>query len=126
MYSEKTLQQFRNPEFVGELKDANGVGEEGNMKCGDMMKLFIKVEDNRIVDINFQTYGCVAAIASTNMLCTVVKGKTLDEVEKMGPKNVIDELEDLPAIKFHCSVMGFEALRNAIKDYKEKHSSQDP
>ena len=120
MYSKKTIELFRNPKNTGEIKDASGVGEEGNMKCGDVMKIYIKVKDGIITDIKFQTYGCIAAIASTDILCELVKGKTVEEAEKIKPRDIVDELGNLPAIKFHCSIMGHEALEHAIKDYKSK------
>ena len=119
-YSEKTLQRFKEPKFAGEIKDADAVGEEGNMKCGDVMRIFLKIKDGRIKDIKFQTYGCVAAIASTDALCEIAKGKTLEEAKKLTWKKVVEELGgDMPAIKLHCSVMGIEALQKAIKNYEE-------
>ncbi len=120
MYSKKTIDHFRNPKYAGEMEDPDGVGEEGNMKCGDMMKISIKVKDDRIDDIRFQTYGCIAAIASTDMLCEMAKGKALEEAEKITAKDVSEELGELPSIKLHCSMMGHEALKNAIRDYREK------
>ena len=123
MYSEKVIDYFRNPEYAGVIEDANGIGEEGNVKCGDLMKIFLKVKDNVIEDIKFQTYGCMAAIASSNALCKVVKGKTIEQAEKVTFKDVLNELGEMPKIKVHCSVLGIEALRNAIKDYKKRNES---
>lgn len=120
MYSKKTIEHFRNPNNAGEFEDADGVGEEGNMKCGDVMRIFIKVKDNIITDIKFQTYGCIAAIASTDMLCEMVKGKTIEFAESISAKDISKELGELPSIKLHCSMMCHEALENAIKNYKSK------
>ena len=120
MYTEKTIKHFRNPKFAGEMKDADAVGEVGNVKCGDVMKMFLKVENNVIKDIKFQTYGCIAAIASSDAMCELALGKTLDDALKITFKDVIRELDDLPQIKFHCSVLGTAALKKAIEDYKKK------
>lgn len=114
-----------NPKNVGEMKDYDGFGEEGNFKCGDVMNIYIKVSDRVITDISFLTYGCIAAIASTDILCGVVRGMTLDEAEKLNPKKVIDKLNNLPQIKTHCSVMGILALKRAIKNYKEKNKQKE-
>lgn len=121
IYSETTLECFKDPKHVGKFEDADGFGEEGNMKCGDAMVISIKVKDDRIEDIKFQTYGCVAAVASTEMLCRMAKGKTLDEAENITAKDIAKELGDLPPIKFHCSIMGYKALKNAVQDYRKKH-----
>ena len=121
MYSEKTLDRFKNPKFVGEIKDADGIGEVGNIKCGDVIRIFIKVKDNIITDIKFQTYGCVAAITASDMLCELAKGKTIEEALKITDKEITKELGELPAIKFHCSVLGTKALKDAIADYKKKN-----
>jgi nitrogen fixation NifU-like protein len=120
MYTEKTIKHFRTPKFAGEMKDADAVGEVGNIKCGDVMKMFLKVEDNVIKDIKFQTYGCIAAIAASDVMCQIAKGKTLDDASKITFKDVIKELDDLPQIKIHCSVLGTAALKKAIQNYKEK------
>jgi len=125
-YSKETMERFMNPKFVGEMKDADGFGEEGNFKCGDVMNVYIKVEDNIITDMKFLTYGCVSAIASTDMVCEVAKGMTIDEAEKLNPKKVIDALVDVPPVKNHCSIMGILALRRAIQDYKKKHNIDVP
>jgi|TARA_B100001971_G_C17670217_1_gene277182 nitrogen fixation NifU-like protein len=120
MYTEKTIKHFRTPKFAGEMKDADAVGEVGNIKCGDVMKMFLKVEDNVIKDIKFQTYGCIAAIAASDVMCQIAKGKTLDDASKITFKDVIKELDDLPQIKIHCSVLGTAALKKAIENYKGK------
>jgi nitrogen fixation protein NifU and related proteins len=121
MYSETTIEHFRNPKHAGEMPDADGVGEEGNMKCGDVLKLFIKVSNGIIKDAQFQTYGCIAAIASSDMVCELVIGKTLDDALKITSKDVASQLGDLPPVKYHCSVLGMAALKNAIADYRKKH-----
>ncbi len=123
MYAEKVIKHFQKPEFVGEMKDADGVGQVGNIKCGDIMKVFIKVKDNIITDIKFKTYGCVAAIASSDVMCKLAKGKTLEEALKIKDKDIADYLGSLPAIKLHCSVLGMEALQAAIDDYNKKNDN---
>jgi nitrogen fixation NifU-like protein len=120
MYTEKTIKHFRTPKFAGEMKDADAVGEVGNIKCGDVMKMFLKVENNVIKDIKFQTYGCIAAIASSDVMCELAIGKTLDDALKITFKDVVKKLDDLPQIKLHCSVLGTAALKKAIENYKEK------
>ena len=123
MYTEKTIKHFRNPKFAGEMKDADAVGEVGNRRCGDVMKMFIKVEKDVIKDIKFQTYGCIAAIASSDAMCELAKGKTLDDALKITFKDVVKELDDLPQIKFHCSVLGTATLKKAIENYQKKKNS---
>ena len=120
MYCEEVIKRFKDPENAGEMKDADGIGEEGNFKCGDVMKVFIKVKNNKIIDVKFLTYGCIAAIASTDALCEAVKGKDLNEALKVSPKEVADKMGGLPKLKLHCSVMGKLALKRAIEDYKSK------
>ena len=120
MYSKKVLQHFQKPKYVGEIKDAEGVGEVGNVKCGDVMKVFIKVKNNKITEIKFKTYGCVAAIAASDVLCELAKGKTIEQALKITDKDIVDYLGQLPLIKLHCSVLGMKALREAIKDYKKR------
>lgn len=121
MYTEKVLDHFRNPRNMGEIKDADGIGKVGNPICGDVMAIYIKVRDDRIVDIKFKTFGCTAAIASSSVATELVKGKTLDEAMKLTRDDVANELGGLPAIKKHCSNLAADALREAIKDYREKN-----
>jgi len=120
VYSEKVMDHFTNPRNVGEIKDADGVGEVGNPVCGDMMAFYIKVKDNRLDDVKFKTFGCGAAIAVSSMVSEMAIGKTLDEAMKITPRAVADELEGLPKQKFHCSNLGAQALHKAIEDYKNK------
>ncbi len=123
MYNEKVMDHFQNPRNVGEMDNPSGVGEVGNMKCGDIMKIYIQVKDDVIEDIKFLTFGCGAAIASSSVLTELVKGKTLEEAEAITNKQVADELDGLPEAKLHCSNLAADALQNAIKDYKEKAAS---
>jgi nitrogen fixation NifU-like protein len=131
MYSAKVMANFRNPEHMGEMKDADGVGRVGNPICGDVMHMFIKVAKGkggreRITDVRFQTFGCVAAIATSNMTAELARGKTLEEAMKLGRKDVADALEGLPPIKMHCSNLASDALHAAIKDYyKRKGKSNE-
>lgn len=120
MYNEKVVDHFNNPRNVGDLPDADAVGETGSFKCGDTMKLYIKVKDERIVDVSFQTYGCGAAIASSSMLTEIVKGKTLDEAMQVTNQDVADQLGGLPPLKLHCSNLAADALHNAIAEYRKK------
>ena len=120
MYSKKTIESFRNPKFAGEIKNPDAIGEVGNMRCGDIMKIFLKVKDNIITDIKFQTYGCIAAIASSDAMCELAKGKTLSEALKITHNDIIKKLGDLPTIKIHCSVLGSKALKKAIENYRKK------
>ncbi|MBW2992150.1 Fe-S cluster assembly scaffold protein NifU [Candidatus Woesearchaeota archaeon] len=120
MYSQKVMEHFKNPKNVGEIKDADGTGKVGNPVCGDVMEIFIKIKDNKIEDIKFKTYGCVAAIATTSMLTELAKGKTIDEAKKLTRDDVADELGGLPPIKMHCSNLAADALREAIEDYSRK------
>ena len=120
MYSEKVMDHFMNPRNVGEIKDADGSGEVGNPVCGDMMTFYIKVKDNRLEDVKFQTFGCGAAVAVSSMVSEMAKGKTLEEAVKITPSLVAQELEGLPKNKYHCSNLGAQALRKAIRDYTQK------
>jgi nitrogen fixation protein NifU and related proteins len=120
MYSEKVMEHFTNPRNVGEIKDADGIGEIGNPVCGDIMKLYIKVKDDKIEDIKFKTFGCGAAIATSSMITELVKGKTLEEAEKISKKTVADALGGLPPNKMHCSNLAADALHKAIEDYRSK------
>ncbi len=123
MYSPKVMDHFMNPRNVGEMPDADGVGMEGNPTCGDAMQLFIKVENDRIVDAKFRTFGCGAAIAVSSMITEMVKGKTLDEAMSMSKEAVAAELGGLPPQKMHCSNLGADALKKAIEDYRSKKKS---
>jgi len=120
MYSKKVMDHFTNPRNVGEMPDADGMGELGNPVCGDAMKIYIKVKDNKIVDAKFQTFGCGAAIAVSSMVTEMVKGKTLEEALAISKEAVADALDGLPAQKHHCSNLGADALHKAIEDYKQK------
>ena len=119
-YSEKVMQHFLSPHNVGEIPDASGVGNVGNPICGDIMRLYIKVENNRIVDARFKTFGCGAAIATSSMVTDLIKGKTIEEALAISNKAVAEALGGLPKIKMHCSVLAEEALRAAIEDYQKK------
>ena len=123
VYSEKVMDHFQNPRNVGEIEDADGIGEEGNPVCGDMMTFYIKVKDDRLEDVKFKTFGCGAAIAVSSMVSEMAKGKTIAEALKITPKSVADMLEGLPKNKFHCSNLGAQALRKAIKNYQEKQKA---
>jgi len=122
MYSEKIMEHFMNPKNVGEIVEADGVGQVGNAKCGDIMKMYIKVENDRIVDVKFKTFGCGAAIASSSMATDIIKGKTLEEALQLTNKAVAEALGGLPAVKMHCSVLAEEAIKGAIDDYKKKQN----
>ena len=124
MYSKKVLDHFKNPRNMGEIPDADGIGTVGNPVCGDMMNIYIKVEDNRIVDIKFKTFGCGAAIATSSMTTELAKGKTLDEAMKLTRTNVADSLGGLPPVKMHCSNLAADGLHEAIKDYRKKKESE--
>jgi nitrogen fixation NifU-like protein len=120
MYSAKVMEHFQNPRNVGEIEDANGVGEIGNPVCGDIMKLYIKVKGDRIIDAKFKTFGCGAAIATSSMVTELVKGKTLEEAKKISRNTVAEALDGLPPIKMHCSNLAVDALHKAIEDYKTR------
>lgn len=124
MYSEKVMEHFRNPRNMGEIKNADGIGRVGNPVCGDMMEIYIKVEDNRIVDIKFKTFGCAAAIATSSMITELAKGKTIEEAERITRDDVAEELDGLPPIKMHCSNLAADGLIEAIKDYKKKRKTK--
>jgi nitrogen fixation NifU-like protein len=119
MYSEKVMDHFRNPRNVGEIPDANGIGEVGNPQCGDIMKIYIKVEDNIIKDVKFKTFGCGSAIASSSMATELIKGKTLEDAWELTNKAVAEALDGLPPVKMHCSVLAEEAIHKAINDYRK-------
>lgn len=120
MYNETVMDHFMNPRNVGIIEDADGVGEVGNVKCGDIMKIYIKVEQDIIVDIKFKTFGCGSAIASSSIATEIIKGKSIDEALALTNKDVIDALGGLPAVKIHCSVLAEQALKSAIFNYAEK------
>ena len=122
MYSEIVMDHFNNPRNTGVIEDADGVGEVGNPQCGDMMTFYIKVKDDTLVDVKFQTFGCVAAIAVSSMVSEMAKGKKLDEAKKITNKQVAEVLGGLPPNKLHCSNLGAEALTLAIKNYQDKRS----
>lgn len=121
MYSQKVMDHFSNPRNVGEIKDADGIGEVGNAKCGDIMKIFLKVENGIIEDVKFQTFGCGAAIATSSMVTEMVKGKKLKEAMQVTNAAVAEALDGLPPVKMHCSNLAADAVHAAIKDYMEKH-----
>jgi nitrogen fixation NifU-like protein len=120
MYSEKVMDHFSNPRNVGEIADADGVGEIGNATCGDIMKIYLKIEDKRIKDIKFKTFGCGAAIATSSMVTELVKGKTIDEALEVTNQAVAAALDGLPLQKMHCSNLAADALHRAIEDYRNK------
>ena len=119
-YTEQVMDHFMNPRNMGEMEDASGVGTVGNAKCGDIMRIYIKVEDDVITDVKFKTFGCGAAIATSSKATELVKGKTLDEALQITNKMVMESLGGLPPVKVHCSVLAEEALHAAIQDYKDK------
>lgn len=121
LYSEKVMDHFTNPRNVGKIEDADGIGEVGNAKCGDIMKIYLKVENGVIVDVKFNTFGCGSAIASSSMATEMIKGKPLSQALELTNKAVAEALDGLPAHKMHCSVLAEEAIRSAIKDYYDKH-----
>jgi len=123
-YSAKVMDHFMNPRNVGEIDGADGVGEVGNPACGDMMRLYLKIEDGRVVDARFRTFGCGAAIASSSMLTEMIKGKTVEEAREITNHAVAEALDGLPAVKIHCSVMAEQAVRSALDDYAKKHAGQ--
>ena len=120
MYSEKVMDHFRNPRHMGEMENPDGVGKVGNPVCGDMMELYIKVENDVITDVKFMTFGCGAAIATSSMVTELVKGKTLDEALKISNATVAEALDGLPPVKMHCSVLAEDALKGAIEDYRKR------
>lgn len=116
-YSDKVVDHYTNPRNVGKIEDASGIGEVGNPVCGDIMKMFIKVENNIITDVKFKTFGCGAAIATSSISTEMIKGKTIEEALELKNKDVVEELDGLPAVKLHCSVLAEEAIHEAIADY---------
>ncbi len=120
MYTDKVMEYFQNPRNVGEIADADGVGEVGNAKCGDIMKMYLKIENDVIVDVKFKTFGCGAAIATSSVATEMIKGKSLEEALKVTNKDVVDFLGGLPAVKLHCSILAQEAIHAAVADYLKK------
>ena len=122
LYSEKVMDHFMNPRNVGSIDNASGVGEVGNAKCGDIMKIYLKIENEIIVDVKFETFGCGSALASSSMATEMIKGKHIDEALKLSNKAVAEALDGLPAHKLHCSVLAEEAIKNALKDYYDRNN----
>ena len=125
LYSEKVMDHFRNPRNVGVIEDADGVGEVGNAKCGDIMKMYLKIEDEIIKDVKFETFGCGSAIASSSMATELIKGKPLSEALELTNKAVAEALDGLPDYKMHCSVLAEEAIKNAIEDYEKNKNDKE-
>ena len=121
LYSEKVMDHFTHPRNVGVIEDANGVGEVGNAKCGDIMKIYLKIEDDIIKDVKFETFGCGSAIASSSMATEMIKGKSIHDAMRLNNKAVAEALDGLPAHKLHCSVLAEEAVKSAIKDYYDRN-----
>ena len=127
LYSEKVMDHFRNPRNVGVIEDADGVGEVGNAKCGDIMKFYIKVDDDVVTDIKFETFGCGSAIASASMATELIKGQPVEKVLELTNKAVVEALDGLPPHKIHCSVLAEEVIKAALKDYYDRHGiAYDP
>ena len=126
LYSEKVMDHCRNPRNVGVIEDADGVGEVGNAKCGDIMKMYLKIEDDIVSDVKFETFGCASAIASSSMATELIKGKPLKEVMELTNKAVAEALDGLPDYKMHCSVLAEEAIQSALNDYYAKHPEKKP
>ncbi|MBR0227431.1 MAG: Fe-S cluster assembly scaffold protein NifU [Clostridia bacterium] len=126
LYSEKVMDHFRNPRNVGQIEDADGIGEVGNAKCGDIMRMYLKVENGIIEDVKFKTFGCGAAIATSSMATEMVKGKTLKEALQLTNKAVAEALDGLPPVKMHCSLLAEEAIHAAVEDYLKNHPEEAP
>ena len=126
LYSEKVMEHFRHPRNVGVIEDADGIGEAGNPTCGDIMKMYLKIEDDIVQDVKFETFGCGSAIASSSMATELIIGKPLGEVAKLTNKAVAEALDGLPAYKMHCSVLAEEAIQSALEDYYGKHPEKRP
>ena len=120
LYSEKVMDHFRNPRNLGILEDANGIGEVGNAKCGDIMKMYLKIEDDIVRDVKFETFGCGSAIASSSMATELIKGKPVEDAMKLTNQAVAEALDGLPDYKMHCSVLAEEAIRSALEDYRSR------
>ena len=126
LYSEKVMDHFRNPRNVGVIEDADGVGEVGNAKCGDIMKMYLRIEDDIVQDVKFETFGCASAVASSSLATELIKGKPVSEAMKLTNKAVAEALDGLPAYKMHCSVLAEEAIQSALDDYYSKHPEKKP
>ena len=127
LYSEKVMDHFKNPRNVGEIENPSGVGQVGNAKCGDIMKIYLQVENNIITDVKFETFGCGSAIASSSMATEMIKGKTVEEALALSNRDVVTALDGLPTHKIHCSVLAEEAIKTAVKDYYDKNNiAYDP
>ncbi len=124
LYSEKVMDHFRNPRNVGVIEDADGVGEVGNAKCGDIMKIYLKIENGIVEDVKFETFGCASAVASSSMATELIKGQPVSEALKFTNQAVAEALDGLPAYKMHCSVLAEEAIKNALEDYYKKHPEE--
>jgi len=124
LYSEKVMDHFRNPRNVGVIEDANGIGEVGNAKCGDIMKMYLKIEDDIVKDVKFETFGCGSAIASSSMATELIKGKPVSEARKLTNQAVAEALDGLPDYKMHCSVLAQEAIESALKDYESRQENK--
>ena len=122
LYTETVMDHFTHPRNVGEIPDADGVGEVGNAKCGDIMKMYLKIKDDRIEDVKFETFGCGSAIASSSMATELIKGKTIEEALAVTNKQVVDALDGLPAYKLHCSVLAEESIKAAVKNYYDRNN----
>lgn len=126
MYSEKVMDHFTNPQNVGEIENADGIGEVGNAKCGDIMRMYLKIDDDVITDIKFKTFGCGSAIASSSMATEMIKGRTIHEALQLTNEAVVEALDGLPAVKVHCSVLAEQAVKAALVDYAEKNNIDIP
>ena len=126
MYSEKVMEHFSNPRNVGEIQDADGIGEVGNAKCGDIMKMYLKIDNDVITDVKFKTFGCGSAIASSSMATEMIKGKTIKEALEFTNKAVVEALDGLPPAKIHCSVLAEQAVKSALIDYAKKNNIDIP
>ena len=124
LYSEKVMDHFRNPRNVGVIEDANGVGEVGNVKCGDIMKIYLKIEKDRIEDVKFETFGCGSAIASSSMATELIKGKSVEEAGRLTNQAVAEALDGLPGYKMHCSLLAEEAIQAALADYQKRNKQK--
>ena len=119
-YNKKVIEEFKNPSNMGEIKNPDGHGIVGNPTCGDVMEIFLKIKNNKIVDIKAKTFGCIAAIATTSVMTKLVKGKTIEQAKKLKKEDIIKKFGEMPPIKIHCSVLGMDALHKAIEDYERK------